>query len=177
MSSSTTRLTKKGRASSVKPTTLEAEPTNGHEVKREASHPHSRAQDTPAVVPSVLGPAPPASSQRQESNVTLSSTPPAESLTLPPELERQPLPVLAWCRIIDRAQRGIGDASYNSDDDDVALQEAADERPRGEVTRIVRSLHTLKDYKVQRVSHANTHPRASDEALHHAKARLAQLSA
>ncbi|CAD6885282.1 unnamed protein product [Tilletia controversa] len=91
-------------------------------------------------------------------------------LNLPSELEGQPLSVVAWCRIIDRAQRGIGDASYNSDDDDVAQEEAADERPRGELTRVVRCLHSLRTAGIAKES--SNIPLASEEALSLAKARL-----
>jgi len=89
--------------------------------------------------------------------------------TLPAEMQSQPLPLLAWARIIDRAQRGIGDASYNSDDDDVALEEANDERPRGELTRVVRSLAALKELGYRRAGTA--WPMASEEEILRIKQR------
>ncbi|UZJ51001.1 hypothetical protein CBS101457_000321 [Exobasidium rhododendri] len=54
------------------------------------------------------------------------------------------LPRLAWRRILERAQRGVGDASYESDDESVALDEARDERPRVELTRILKSLRQVR---------------------------------
>ncbi|EPQ28972.1 uncharacterized protein PFL1_03262 [Pseudozyma flocculosa PF-1] len=54
------------------------------------------------------------------------------------------LPQLAWTRILDRAQRGVGDACYESDDDEFAEEEAqAGERSRGEVLRILKSLRAV----------------------------------
>lgn len=54
------------------------------------------------------------------------------------------LPRLAWRRILERAQRGVGDASYESDDETVALDEARDERPRVELARILRCLREVR---------------------------------
>ncbi|KAE8219366.1 hypothetical protein CF319_g6922 [Tilletia indica] len=143
---------KKGRASSAKPSRATSEETqSGVDSKIQ-----SLADDHPIMNAPTKGHHHP---QTATAKIDLS---------LPVELEGQPLSVLAWCRIIDRAQRGIGDASYNSDDDDVAQEEAADERPRGELTRVVRSLHTIK---AAGITTPNL-PLASDEALAMAKARL-----
>lgn len=54
------------------------------------------------------------------------------------------LPRLAWRRILERAQRGVGDASYESEDESVALDEAKDERPRVEIARILRCLRQVR---------------------------------
>ncbi|CEH15732.1 hypothetical protein CBOM_04953 [Ceraceosorus bombacis] len=43
------------------------------------------------------------------------------------------LPRTAWRRILERARRGVGDASYESGDEAVYEEEAKDERPRGEI--------------------------------------------
>jgi Ino eighty subunit 1 len=40
------------------------------------------------------------------------------------------LPRIAWRRILERARRGVGEASYESDDDEVAEDEARDGEPR-----------------------------------------------
>ncbi|KAE8209995.1 hypothetical protein CF327_g6081 [Tilletia walkeri] len=142
---------KKGRASSAKPSRATSEETQSGVDSRL----QSLADDHPIMNAPTQGHHPQTATTKID-------------LSLPVELEGQPLSVLAWCRIIDRAQRGIGDASYNSDDDDVAQEEAADERPRGELTRVVRSLHTIK---AAGITTPNL-PLASDEALAMAKARL-----
>lgn len=54
------------------------------------------------------------------------------------------LPRQAWRRILERAQRGVGDASYESDDEAVALDEARDERPRVELARVLRTLREVR---------------------------------
>jgi hypothetical protein len=54
------------------------------------------------------------------------------------------LPHLAWRRILERAQRGVGDASYESDDESVAMDEARDERPRVELARVLKSLRQVR---------------------------------
>lgn len=51
---------------------------------------------------------------------------------------------LAWRRILERAQRGVGDASYESDDETVAQDEARDERPRAELARILTCLRQVR---------------------------------
>ncbi|SNX81909.1 related to IES1 - Subunit 1 of the INO80 chromatin remodeling complex [Melanopsichium pennsylvanicum] len=51
------------------------------------------------------------------------------------------LPQLAWARILERAQRGVGDACYESDEDEFAEEEAQEpERSRAEVCKILTGL-------------------------------------
>lgn len=51
------------------------------------------------------------------------------------------LPQLAWARILERAQRGVGDACYESDEDEFAEEEAQEpERSRAEICRILTGL-------------------------------------
>ncbi|PWZ01437.1 hypothetical protein BCV70DRAFT_148936, partial [Testicularia cyperi] len=68
-------------------------------------------------------------------------------LTYPdPSLEhpRESLTQIAWSRILDRAQRGVGDACYESDEDDFAEEEALEEsRSRPEVCRIIDSIRDV----------------------------------
>ena len=54
------------------------------------------------------------------------------------------MPRLAWRRILDRAQRGVGDASYDSDEEQCAQDEARDERPRGELARILTCIRDVR---------------------------------
>ncbi|KAN0060414.1 hypothetical protein ACQY0O_007744 [Thecaphora frezii] len=62
-------------------------------------------------------------------------------LSLPRHQMHESLPQLAWARILDRAQRGVGDACYESDDEEFANEEAlVGERSRGEVWRILKSI-------------------------------------
>lgn len=66
---------------------------------------------------------------------------------LPPAPLSHSLPRLAWRRILERAQRGVGDASYESDDEDVAIDEARDERPRAELARILACLREVRTHR------------------------------
>lgn len=77
------------------------------------------------------------------------SSPPRPSLwsldiTVPPHQRGESLPRLAWRRILERAQRGVGDASYDSDASDCAEEEAIDERPRGEMARILKVIRDVR---------------------------------
>lgn len=63
--------------------------------------------------------------------------------------EPESLPLLAWRRILERAQRGVGDASYESDDERVAQDEARDERPKLELARILNCLREVRTRRGQ----------------------------
>lgn len=53
----------------------------------------------------------------------------------------QSLPQIVWARILERAQRGVGDACYESDEDEFAEEEAGEpERSRAEICRILTGL-------------------------------------
>lgn len=59
------------------------------------------------------------------------------------------LPQIAWARILERAQRGVGDACYESDEDDFAEEEAQDpERSRTEICRILTGLRGVVGHGV-----------------------------
>ncbi|SPO20257.1 related to IES1 - Subunit 1 of the INO80 chromatin remodeling complex [Ustilago trichophora] len=61
----------------------------------------------------------------------------------------QSLPQLAWDRILERAQRGVGDACYESDEDDFAEEEAQQpERSRAEICRILTGLQGVVRHDV-----------------------------
>lgn len=59
------------------------------------------------------------------------------------------LPHIAWTRILERAQRGVGDACYESDEDEFALEEAREpERSRSEICRILTGLQGVVRHDV-----------------------------
>ncbi|CBQ67988.1 related to IES1-Subunit 1 of the INO80 chromatin remodeling complex [Sporisorium reilianum SRZ2] len=59
------------------------------------------------------------------------------------------LPQIAWARILERAQRGVGDACYESDEDDFAEEEALEpERSRTEICRILTGLRGVVGHGV-----------------------------
>ena len=59
------------------------------------------------------------------------------------------LPQIAWARILERAQRGVGDACYESDEDGFAEEEAQEpERSRGEICRILTGLQGVVRHDV-----------------------------
>ncbi|PWN45640.1 hypothetical protein IE81DRAFT_339220 [Ceraceosorus guamensis] len=75
------------------------------------------------------------------------------------------LPRTSWRRILERARRGVGDASYESGDEAVYEEEAKDERPRGEISRILRCLRDTRTLRGQLQVPANyPYPKESDQA-------------
>ena len=59
------------------------------------------------------------------------------------------LPQIAWARILERAQRGVGDACYESDEDEFAEEEAQEpERSRSEICRILTGLQGVVRHDV-----------------------------
>ena len=71
-------------------------------------------------------------------------------LTVPRQHQiSESLPQLAWARILERAQRGVGDACYESDEDDFAEEEAQEpERSRAEICRILTGLQGVVRHDV-----------------------------
>lgn len=71
-------------------------------------------------------------------------------LSVPPQHRNtESLPQQAWARILERAQRGVGDACYESDEDDFALEEAQEpERSRAEICRILTGLRGVVRHDV-----------------------------
>ncbi|EST06508.1 hypothetical protein PSEUBRA_004414 [Kalmanozyma brasiliensis GHG001] len=73
-----------------------------------------------------------------------------------PRAPQQSLAQIAWARILERAQRGVGDACYESDEDEFAEAEALEpERSRAEVCRILTGLQGVVRHEVfERDNHA-----------------------
>lgn len=71
-------------------------------------------------------------------------------LSIPPQYQiSHSLPRIAWARILDRAQRGVGDACYESDEDEFAESEAQEpEHSRSEICRILTGLQGVVRHDV-----------------------------